>query len=203
MLVDIFSCAPLHLTIMDAVVAMEGEGPSAGNPRTAGVILASKDAVALDAVATKITGFNPMDIYTTQNAHQRGLGTAKIEEIEVVGEKIHEVEVKNFKHSAIASGFIQRKIPSFLHAHIQGQLILIPKVKRDKCTVCMECINICPRGAAKLDKSAAWIDKSLCIHCMCCHEVCRFQAIKLKQRPVGWIIGGIRSLYKSARSLFS
>lgn len=203
MLVDIFSCAPPHLTIMDAVVAMEGEGPSAGNPRTVGVILASKNAVALDAVATKITGFNPMDIYTTQNAHQRGLGTAKIEEIEVVGEKIHEVEAKNFKHSAIAIGLLQRKIPSFLHAYFQDQLTLIPKVKIDKCTVCMECISICPLGAAKLDRNTAWIDKSLCIHCMCCHEVCRFQAIKLKQRPAGRIFRMVSSLYNRVGSKFS
>lgn len=203
MLVDIFSCTPPHLTIMDGVVAMEGEGPAAGNSRTTGIILASKDAVALDAVATKIVGFNPMDIYTTQIAHQRGLGIGKIEEIEVVGEKIREVEVKNFKHSAIAVGLIQRKIPSFLHAHFQDQLTLIPKVRKDKCSVCMECIDICPRGAAKLGHSAVWIDKGLCIHCMCCHEVCHFQAIKLKQRPIGRIIRGMISLYRKARYLFS
>ena len=69
MLVDIFSCVPPHLTIMDAIVAMEGEGPSAGSPKKVGVIIASKDAVAVDAVALKITGSNPMNIYTTQNAH--------------------------------------------------------------------------------------------------------------------------------------
>jgi len=203
MLVDIFSSAPPHLNIMDSVVAMEGEGPAAGNPRTLGFILASKDAVALDAVATKIVNFDPMDIYTTQNAHQRGLGTGKIEEIEVVGRKISEVEVKNFKQSAIAVGLIRRKIPAFLHAYIQDQLTLIPKVKKDKCTVCMECINICPSGAAKLDQDTAWIDKSLCIHCMCCHEVCHFQAIKLKQKSGGRIFRVTISLYNRVMSLFS
>ena len=87
MLVDIFSCAPPRLNIMDAVYAMEGEGPSAGSPKNIGLILASSDAVAMDAVAAKIIGLNPMQIHTTKNAAERGLGTARIEEMEILGEK--------------------------------------------------------------------------------------------------------------------
>lgn len=203
MLVDIFSCAPPHLTIMDGIVAMEGEGPSGGNPKRVGVILASQDAVAVDAVASKIVGFNPMNIYTTNDAHERGLGIGEIEKIEIAGEDIRDVEVRDFKHSAVAIGLMRRKIPSFLYAHIQSQLTLIPEVTMDKCTACMECINICPPGAAKLDGGLAWIDKSLCIHCMCCHEVCRFQAIKLKQRPLGKIFRGVAVFYGKAKSLFT
>ena len=203
MLVDIFSCVPPHLSIMDGIVAMEGEGPSAGNPKRVGIILASQDAVALDAVASKIVGFNPMNIYTTQNAHERGLGIGEIEKIKIAGENIRDVEVRNFKHSAVAIGLMRRKIPLFLHGYIQSQLTLTPKVTRDKCTACMECIDICPRGAAILDDGLAWIDKSLCIHCMCCHEVCRFQAIKLKQRPLGIIFRAITVFYGKAKYLFS
>lgn len=203
MLVDIFSCAPPHLNIMDAVVAMEGEGPSAGNPITVGLVIASQDAVALDAVTSKVVGFNPMDIYTTQDAHQRGLGIGAIEKIDIVGENLKDVEVRNFKHSTIAIGFLQKKIPLFLYAFIQGQLTTIPKVKRDKCTGCMECVEICPAKAAKRDKDKAWIDTGLCIHCMCCHEVCRYQAIKIKQRPIGRLIRGYQSISRRFRYLVS
>ena len=203
MLVDIFSCVPPHLTIMDGIVAMEGEGPSGGNAKRVSVIVASQDAVAVDAVASKIVGFNPMNIFTTQNAHERGLGIGEIEKIEIAGEDIRDVEVRNFKHSAVAIGIMRRKIPSFLHGYIQSQLTLTPEVSMNKCTACMECIDICPREAAKLDGGLAWIDKSLCIHCMCCHEVCRFQAIKLKQRPLGRIFREITSFYKKAKSLFT
>ncbi len=203
MLVDIFSCAPPHLTIMDGIVAMEGEGPSAGNPKNVGVILASKDAVAVDAVALKITGSNPMNIYTTQNAHERGLGIGRIEDIETIGEDIHDVETRDFKHSAIAIGLFKRKIPSFLYAYIQNQLTLLPEVYTKKCTACLECVNICPVGAAKPEESLVRIDKSQCIHCMCCHEVCRFQAIKLGQRPLGKVIRGLSFLHKKIASLFS
>ena len=201
MLVDVFSCAPPHLSIMDGIVAMEGEGPSAGNAKRVGLILASQDAVALDAVTSKIVGFNPMNICTTQNAHERGLGIGKIEKIEIAGEKIRDVEVKDFKHSALAIGFIRRKVPSIFCAYFQSQLVLIPEVSKDKCTACLECIDICPKGAAKLDEDLVWIDKNICIHCMCCHEVCRFQAIKLKQKPVGRIVKKASDLYRKLMSM--
>ena len=203
MLVDIYSCVPPHLTVMDGIVAMEGEGPSTGNKKKMGVIIASEDAVAVDAVASKITGFNPMNIYTTQDAHERGLGIGRIEDIEIAGEKIQDVEVKDFKHSAVAIGLFRRKLPSFLYAYIQNQLTLIPEIITKKCTACLECVNICPRGAAKPGEDSVRIDKNLCIHCMCCHEVCRYQAIKLKHRPIGKIIRGLSFLHKTIVSLFS
>ena len=50
------------------------------------LILASKDAVALDSIATMVMGERPLSVHTTKNAMQRGLGVAKLEEIEIVGE---------------------------------------------------------------------------------------------------------------------
>jgi len=201
MLVDIFSCAPPHLTLMDGVIAMEGEGPSAGNLVNAGLILASQDAVAVDAVASKVIGFNPLDIYTTLFAHERGLGVGKMENIEIMGENIHDVELRNFKKSALAVGLLRRKIPSLLYAYIQSQLTFIPEVVSSRCNACMECINICPCNAAKLVQDSSWIDEGLCIHCMCCHEVCRFRAIKLKQSFMGKVTRAVISLYEKIMSL--
>jgi len=203
MLVDIFSCAPPQLTIMDAVIGMEGEGPSAGHPRKVGLILASRDGVALDAVASKIVGFNPLDIFTTYYANQRGLGTGKIEEIEILGEKINAVEVRDFKHSAIALGFLRRKLPAFLYAYLQDQLTLIPEIKSKECTECLDCVRICPTGAAKHVPGSAWIDQPLCIHCMCCHEICRYRAVKLKMKPIGYVLRKLVSIYQKIYFLFN
>jgi Fe-S-cluster-containing hydrogenase component 2 len=66
----------------------------------------------------------------------------------------------------------------------------------------MECVDICPKKAAKLNGDLVWIDRILCIHCMCCHEVCRFQAIKLGQRPLGRIFRGAGEFFRKAKSLF-
>jgi Fe-S-cluster-containing hydrogenase component 2 len=188
---------------MDAIYAMEGEGPSAGTPKKVGLILASSDAVALDAVASKIIGLDPMQILPTAHASQRGLGSAKLQDIEVLGEDIPDVEIKDFKQSAIAEGLIKKFVPAFLHGFIQSQLVLIPKVLLKKCTACEECAIICPTGAARMHGEKARIEKSQCIHCMCCHEVCRFHAIRLQQKPLGRLFRKMTAIYKKIMAFIS
>ena len=202
MLVDIYSCVPPNLNIMDGIVSMEGEGPSAGNPKKTNIILASSDGIALDAAASKIIGLNPLDIYTTQDAFQRGLGVGDLSKIKILGEKISGVQARDFKHSSVAVGLIQRRIPRVLYAFIQNQLANIPEIRSTACTGCMECVKICPTGAAQKIHDTAGIEKAKCIHCMCCHEVCRFNAIKLKKRPLGWILQKTNSIYKKTKRLF-
>lgn len=203
MLVDIFSCVPPHMNIMDAIMAMEGEGPSAGNLRNLGLVLASPDAFALDAVAAKIIGLRPMTVLTTSFGHERSLGKGSLQDISIFGEKVEDVEVKDFRHSAIAVGFLRRKIPSFLYSYLQERLVFIPEVSPGKCTSCLECLNICPRRAIDLHKGKARIHKDACIHCMCCHEVCRFQAIKLKQLFLGKAIRGSAALYRRVQGFIA
>ncbi|MFQ6069133.1 MAG: DUF362 domain-containing protein [Candidatus Aminicenantales bacterium] len=203
MLVDIYKCVPPRLNIMDAVEAMEGEGPSGGDVRQVGLIIAGTDGVAVDAVAARIIGLDPVSVFTTYHAHRRGVGTGKIEEIDVVGEELKSVEVRTFKHSAVAYSLFRRRIPSFLYAYLQEQFTLTPEVIRKKCTLCRDCVHVCPGEAAVLAGDSVWINKVKCIHCMCCHEVCRFRAIKLKQMPLGRILRQIISLSRGLRTLIS
>jgi len=56
---------------MDGITAMEGEGPGSGQLRKLGLILASSDTVALDAVATKIIGLEPSEVLTTRYASEQ------------------------------------------------------------------------------------------------------------------------------------
>jgi uncharacterized protein (DUF362 family)/Pyruvate/2-oxoacid:ferredoxin oxidoreductase delta subunit len=203
MLVDIFSCAPPHLNIMDAIVAMEGEGPSAGRPKKVNLVLASLDAVALDAVASKIIDLDPLQVLTTRYADERGLGIGQLEKIAIIGERMQDIQIKDFKQSSIALGLIQKRLPAFLHAFFQDQLILLPQIISKRCTACWECVDICPVGAAQKQDDVAKIDASLCIHCMCCHEVCRFHAVKLKQKFFGRAVRGVTKTYKKVLSIFS
>jgi uncharacterized protein (DUF362 family) len=75
-------------TLMDATVCGNGPGPRTMMPVEKGLILASSDSVAIDAVAARIMGFDPMKIDYIRLAHEDGLGTGRIEEIEVAGEDI-------------------------------------------------------------------------------------------------------------------
>jgi ferredoxin len=203
MLVDIYSCVPPDLTIMDGITAMEGEGPGSGKPRDVGAVLISQDGAALDAVSAKIIGFDPMALYTNLVAHERGIGATDLREIEILGEKLSDFVVKDFKHSALATGMLRRKIPQFMHAFIQRETKYIPDISQKKCTSCMECVKICPTSAAHSKGDIPVIDRKRCIQCMCCHEVCRDYAIDLKRSFYGKGIEVAAKVYRFAGSLFS
>ena len=198
MLVDVFSCLPPTLTLMDAVTAMEGPGPSGGPPRTVGLVLAGRDAVAVDAVAQAIIGFGPDDILTTRYAAERDLGTARLDSIDIAGERLGDVRVDGFKKAAFPVGLLKRKLPSSAYAFVSGQLILIPEVAADRCNGCQECFKVCPVDAVRMEGGKARILKRPCIHCLCCHEVCRPNAIKLRQRLLGRLVRFVSSVFKIA-----
>jgi uncharacterized protein (DUF362 family) len=77
---------PGIFTITDATTAGNGPGPRTMIPVAKNMLLASNDCVAIDAVAAKLMGFEPMDHEFIRLAHQRGLGVGRIDEIEIVGD---------------------------------------------------------------------------------------------------------------------
>jgi ferredoxin len=201
MLVDVYSAVPRQFTLMDAVVGMEGEGPSAGYPRNVGLVISGADGVAVDAVASRITGHDPLLVPTTARAQARGLGVGDLRSIDVVGEKVEEVEARSFRRSWAATGLFSRKLPSDIYAFVNGRLILTPEVVPGRCSGCLECVKICPAGTIGLVRQKAWIDEAGCIHCLCCHEVCLQRSIRLKQRPLGRLLREGSRLYGEMKSL--
>ena len=183
LLVDIFSAVKPHLTIMDGIMAMEGEGPASGKLVKLGVILAGHDAVALDAVATKIIGLEPLRIYTTRYSDERHLGVGNLQNIDVVGEKLGDVSVPGFRPPANYTNIILRRTPELLSGILQEQMTIRPHVIERNCTGCLECLKVCPTSAIAERGEIVRIHQNICIQCMCCHEVCRFNAI-LPRRPV-------------------
>ena len=78
--------------VMDGTFAGDGPGPRAMRWHIKDRILASADQVAIDAVAAKMMGFDPMGIKFIRLAHERGLGCGDLSQIEVVGEDISQVD---------------------------------------------------------------------------------------------------------------
>lgn len=72
--------------IMDGTTAGDGPGPRTMRPVIKDVLLASSDQVAIDAVAASMMGFEPMDLTYLRMADEQGLGHARREDIEVVGD---------------------------------------------------------------------------------------------------------------------
>jgi uncharacterized protein (DUF362 family) len=74
--------------VMDGTVCGDGAGPRTMIPCVKNLILASGDSLAIDAVAARIMGFDPMGIPFIRMAHERGLGVGDPAEIEVAGEDV-------------------------------------------------------------------------------------------------------------------
>jgi len=84
---------PAVFTVMDGTVAGDGAGPRTMIPRVKNLILAASDSVAIDAIAARLMGFDPMSIPFLRMAHERGLGIADPKQIELVGD---DVSTENF-----------------------------------------------------------------------------------------------------------
>jgi uncharacterized protein (DUF362 family) len=74
--------------VMDGTTAGNGAGPRTHTPEVKNVILASADQVAIDAVAAKLMGFDPLSIPYIRLAHERGLGVGDVSQIELVGDDV-------------------------------------------------------------------------------------------------------------------
>lgn len=85
-LADINAAVRPRFAVMDATVGLEGNSPKSGEPRVVDRVLASGDCVAMDAVVTKILGFDPAEVQHIQNCHRLDLGEARLDMIDVVGD---------------------------------------------------------------------------------------------------------------------
>jgi len=185
LMVDIFSVIKPSLAIMDGVVGMEGEGPVAGSPRKVGLILASKDLVSLDAVASNIIGYHPFDIEITKVAAKRGLGVGKLEEIEIKGVPLNEVKIEDFKLVSNLNTLLKR-VPSFVFSLLRPAASLLlkvtPGVDEDSCRRCGDCAEACPVKAIKMENNKCpLINQKRCIRCFCCTEVCPYGSMKIER----------------------
>ena len=191
MLVDLSLLLKPSFTIMDAIVAMEGPGPGSGYPKQVGLILASRNVLALDIVASQIMGYNPLHIPTNRDALERKVWLESEKQIQTVGESLSDVLVKDYLliKEVNQTGFLRRSLPSGLARFFESIVVPSPAFLRNKCIVCGECKKICPAKALEIkkdrkDKRYIAIDYKKCIRCYCCHEICPEDAIRLKRFKV-------------------
>lgn len=79
---------PAVFTVMDGTIAGDGAGPRTMIPRVKNLLLAASDSVAIDAIAARLMGFDPLSIPFLRMAHERGLGIADPRHIELVGDDV-------------------------------------------------------------------------------------------------------------------
>ncbi|TGE33004.1 DUF362 domain-containing protein [Desulfosporosinus sp. Sb-LF] len=181
LLVDIASWVSPALSIMDGIVGMEGDGPSAGKPRNIGALILSTDPFALDVVAADLIGLKPEKVPTLMAARARGL-TSRLNELQLKGDSRTLWRIQDFLiPKAISTNFLDmvplpRKIKRFTLNRLRPR----PVFEHEKCKRCMDCINNCPPKALTLDENQRpVVDLEACIRCFCCQELCPHQAVKL------------------------
>ncbi|HWJ04151.1 MAG TPA: DUF362 domain-containing protein, partial [Verrucomicrobiae bacterium] len=186
LLVDIVELVQPKLTLMDAVVGMEGDGPSAGTPRHIGAILASTDTYALDVVAADIIGLKPEDVPTIKAARSRGF-VSRLEELELIGDGLQAIKISNFKvPRGFPLNFLDGKVPNFVKDFAINSLRPKPEFVHVKCVGCADCVRSCPPEALVLDANKRpVVDLSKCIRCFCCQELCPKKAVDIKRPWLG------------------
>jgi uncharacterized protein (DUF362 family)/Pyruvate/2-oxoacid:ferredoxin oxidoreductase delta subunit len=178
----------IHL--MDAVMGMEGEGPgAAGTPRKIGAVLAGEDAVSVDAVATRVVGLPIKEVLTVTLGEKRGLGTGALERIELQGDGLDALQIRDYIPSKASSGNPVGRWP--LNTKLFKDLLVErPAPSKERCTLCYQCKAICPGGAISESKGESGIpcyDYDKCIRCYCCMEICPEAAIRLKRGKLQWL----------------
>ncbi len=180
MLVDLTMLIKPKLYIMDAIVAMEGNGPHRGKPVNLGVLLISKDPVAMDSVACGLIGLNPQKVKTVVLGERSGLGT--MNNIEVKGD----IELKTIKKFSLPRRDVFISLPKWTRNLIEEFLISKPIYDYSKCIKCYECYEICPTRPKSIrikDDGFPAYNYRTCIKCYCCQETCPTGAIYLKISP--------------------
>ena len=169
-----------RLSIMDAVVGMEGNGPHNGRPRQIGLLLASSDPLALDVVASEIMGLERENNPVLLEAEKRGLPPNRMEDVEVIGLEKSELRVPGFKlPSTVVHGTGSVLLKLFAPLFKSGFTVR-PQILKDKCVACGACRDACPVHVISIENRYARIRDRDCIRCYCCHEMCAYDAIELR-----------------------
>ncbi len=192
MILDLDEYVHPRLHICDAVVAMEGNGPSAGDPRAVGAVLAARSPHALDLACAHIIGIRPEDVPTLVAARGRGYIPARAEELEIAGELF---TVPGFRLVT------QRSALDFARPFAGPLGVLAGKVMRSamrarpevapgECVACEQCARVCPAHAISMRRGLPRIDRRACIGCFCCQEFCPKGAMKARRTRIARLLGG-------------
>ena len=193
LLLDLYYLVKPSLNIVDGIVAMEGQGPGFGDPRALGLIIAGADGVAVDRVIAEIVNIPAEQVPILMVALRDGYGVGELDEIAVLGERLEDVKVFDFKAPQFQD--IMAKIPRPIMRFLKAYLTTQPAIIKEKCVECEMCLRACPRQCITHPAGAMQMNTDACIQCLCCMEICPQGAIELQP-------GGILKLYAGIRQIF-
>ena len=179
MLLDLHLAMAPRFTIIDGIIAMEGQGPGGGEPRDLGSLFAAHDCVALDAALADRTAHERRSVHVLPAAERRGLIDLD-HPYRLAGDPIQAEE--DFKP---ANTDAQERVPAPLRRAVRNLVTARPRLlDGPACIECGECAAICGAEAIKLAPLPVF-DDHRCVRCYACTEVCPTKAIDVVVPALG------------------
>lgn len=182
MLIDLNEYFRPKFCIVDAVVGMEGNGPTAGKPRHIGAILASTDPYKLDLACAKLIGLTKEDVTTLEAAFKRNLIPETANELSC-NDDLNNYVVKDYDNITVRKSLWFEDKSTLIGRTITKLLQSKPILDKKNCVGCKKCFEICPAKAITMKNNKPIINRTKCISCFCCQEFCPKGAMKVK-RPI-------------------
>ncbi len=165
------------VNIMDGVIGMQGEGPSAGQSYEFHRIFVSQDAPALDYIAAGMMGFQKEEMgYILEGRSDLNISNVEIKE-----------EYRRFVYQDVNIKIVRSRynflkiVPNAVFKVFSRLFSAYPEILDIKCVKCRICQKSCPVQAIEDVKDRLKIRKGKCIKCLCCHEFCPHRAIKVRK----------------------
>jgi uncharacterized protein (DUF362 family)/NAD-dependent dihydropyrimidine dehydrogenase PreA subunit len=174
-LVDIYQIRKPDLVVMDAIVGMEGKGPSSTELRDINKIMVSDNGLELDVVMAVMMGLTPSHVPMLRIAHERGFGGLIPESFEIVG------SLKPIEEFKLPTKIMRGPVGHLTTRLLTHLLVSRPVPIEDKCTKCGVCHEHCPIGAISLNPYPQ-VDPEKCISCFCCMELCTQNALEVTKK---------------------
>ncbi len=206
MLADLNRLVKPSLHIMDGVVAMDGNGPSSGDPFPMNAILVSTDPVALDAVFCALICLDPQLVATNTACADAGIGIWDDERIEILlGGVPMQKEGAVITLDELAIKYASKDFNVQRSRDFRGKMNMMGMVEKfmskrpiviaNRCIGCGVCEQTCPledkavivREDSEGRRVAAY-DYTRCIKCYCCQEMCPEMAITVKKSLLAKIV---------------
>lgn len=187
MLVDLNEYIRPRLTLVDAVLCMEGNGPTQGTPRHMGALLAARTPYAADLVCAHLIGIPNGDAGTVKASIARGLCPDDWRKLSVFGDPDAFAQPDFEKLPPPQDIKFHEKLPG-VSAFLEQYFAPGPKVDKTKCVGCGKCEQVCPMGMAKVVNGKARLRRDDCIRCFCCQEFCPKGAITVHRSLIARLV---------------
>lgn len=184
LLVQIHDAVAPVATLVDGILAMEGDGPGkSGTPRHLGLIFGGADSHAVDAAICRAVGLAADDLPTLKAAGQLGRTTGR-PDIRGPMTAVTDFAFPESENAIFGPPALQRLMRRLMRRTVLQR----PTVDPSRCRQCGECWSYCPADAVRHAPPAVVFDTAVCIRCYCCVEVCPHGALTARRPPLGRLL---------------